>query len=628
TGATVVYFRGTPAVETMGARVLAGTATGPETAQDRSDDLEVGWMEAFKCDPLGQLAATKLGVQANLQQFTKEEVAAAETALTPYIDKLQVVEGTLYFQEEEGHAPRRYIPPMLRNLYWRLVHGGPTAGHPGEQETLRAMSRVGWWPDLKKEVRRRVKTCQQCQLGKSGGRTLDYFPGVTFPTALVFGRLTLDIEGPFPTSQLGNKMVIVAQDDATRYRIMEAIPSKEAAVVARFLLFRVVVVFGAPLIVSTDQGAEFQNRLIERLNQLMGVTFESSAPYQPKYVARNERSHGMDLEVLRTVGATADDWDLMVPWIQFMTNARYNRMMGMTPHEAMFGRPPLGAVDAATVLLHCRNFQIDPAQYGAKTLQQWAEQLAHNAALRRDRETTTAVRRADKMAGRRGLENAIYQLGRPQKGDLVAVLATPSKEAHKSSKLARPWLGPCVVTHVSESGNTFTMVFESEPSIMLRRPAHDVKRYFREDPNSDVMGLNEERYLVREILDARGEHDDGTREYLVSWENWPSEFDSWTRAEDILDKELREKADRDFPQKSELAIASEPMPKESAHGSEWVRELTPKMIAKVLGVRSTRRGLMIRIMLHGEKAERQVQVRHLPKVVSEMPAVQAALNKA
>jgi len=71
------------------------------------------------------------------------------------------------------------IPPdeMLRREILQLLHDTPTAGHPGQDETLTQVSRSYWWPGMRVWVADYVVGCAVCQQNKNithHARTLLY----------------------------------------------------------------------------------------------------------------------------------------------------------------------------------------------------------------------------------------------------------------------------------------------------------------------------------------------------------------------------------------------------------------------------------------------------------------------
>jgi hypothetical protein len=79
-----------------------------------------------------------------------------------------MLDGTFEWEEEDGLVYFRgklYIPPDVA-LRWDIVkscHNAPTAGHPGQSQTLKLVSRHYWWPRVRNFVTEYVSGCDTCQ---------------------------------------------------------------------------------------------------------------------------------------------------------------------------------------------------------------------------------------------------------------------------------------------------------------------------------------------------------------------------------------------------------------------------------------------------------------------------------
>ena len=60
------------------------------------------------------------------------------------------------------------VPPILevKRDIMTLMHDHPTAGHPGQDKTLRRMQRKYWWPRMREWITDYVKGCAICQQNK------------------------------------------------------------------------------------------------------------------------------------------------------------------------------------------------------------------------------------------------------------------------------------------------------------------------------------------------------------------------------------------------------------------------------------------------------------------------------
>jgi hypothetical protein len=67
-------------------------------------------------------------------------------------------------------------------------------------------------------------------------------------------RIALDVLGPLPSSELGNKYVLLIADYFTKWPEAYSLPNQEAITVAEVLMKEYICRFGVPLEIHSDQG--------------------------------------------------------------------------------------------------------------------------------------------------------------------------------------------------------------------------------------------------------------------------------------------------------------------------------------------------------------------------------------
>jgi hypothetical protein len=83
-----------------------------------------------------------------------------------------------------------------------------------------------------------------------------------------FERIVIDIAGPFPRIDQENRYLLIAMDYFTKWPEAYAIPSQEASTVAEALVTNFFCRFGVPRELHSDQGRNFESRLIQVLKRL------------------------------------------------------------------------------------------------------------------------------------------------------------------------------------------------------------------------------------------------------------------------------------------------------------------------------------------------------------------------
>ena len=211
--------------------------------------------------------------------------------------------------------------------------------HSGMNRTLSRIQLAWYWPGMTTEVRGVVRSCEVCQAAKSGG---NHAPGGR--QRLFVGRpwqkVAVDLVGPMPETNRGNRWILVLTDHFTRWQDAIALPDATAPVVATALDERVFCYLGLPEQIHTDQGAQFESLLMAELCQLWRVERTRTTPYHPQangIVERNNRLLGDSLCTL-LIDKGQDEWDLLLPQVMRAFRGTPHTSTGETPNLLMLGR--------------------------------------------------------------------------------------------------------------------------------------------------------------------------------------------------------------------------------------------------------------------------------------------------
>eukprot|EP00731_Ephydatia_muelleri_P017386 Em0010g484a len=250
-------------------------------------------------------------------------------------DQLMLKEGVLYRQWKDvpgGGLHKRLqlvltaslVPGVLSGL-----HDTPVGGHLGVKKTLEKVQMRFYWPSQKKDVEKWCASCSgvaraPLQLEDSVSRPLE--------------RIAMDIVGPLPVTERGNRYILVG-DYFTRWK--EAYPMKdmEAQTVACILVNEFICRLGVPDTIHTDQGRNFESKLIKELCQMLGIKKTRTTPYHPQSDGMVERFNRTLLNMLSiAVGEDEMSWDLQLPLLLLAYRTSVHDTTGTSPFELMYGR--------------------------------------------------------------------------------------------------------------------------------------------------------------------------------------------------------------------------------------------------------------------------------------------------
>jgi hypothetical protein len=82
-------------------------------------------------------------------------------------------------------------------------------------------------------------------------------------TGFPMERIAMDILCELPETSGGNKHILVISDYYTKWTECFAMPNMEAKTVVKLLVEEVIVRFGTPYVIHTDQGVQFESNLFQ-----------------------------------------------------------------------------------------------------------------------------------------------------------------------------------------------------------------------------------------------------------------------------------------------------------------------------------------------------------------------------
>lgn len=232
-------------------------------------------------------------------------------------------------------VPRRMIGQALR-----LSHEHVTAGHPGPARTVKRASKYFFWPKMTSDIKAYVGNCDVCQRSKTGGNPL--MPLKTYPTPTeVWETVSMDLVGPLPLTEAGNKYLLVMVDHLSRYCALEPLQSKSAEHVADGVV-RICAFLNFPKVLLSDQGKEFRCTTMAALAKHHGFANRYTAVYHPASHGVVERRNRDIVTTLRaTIEELHEEWDKCLPAVQLALNTGYHRAIGDSPHFVMYGKDEL-----------------------------------------------------------------------------------------------------------------------------------------------------------------------------------------------------------------------------------------------------------------------------------------------
>lgn len=220
-------------------------------------------------------------------------------------------------------------------------HTSPTAGHSGFHRTYNRIKKHFKWNNMKNDIKNFIKTCESCQKNKLVRKKFVKPMEITTTSSNPLEKIFLDIVGPLPLTESGNKFILTLQDDLTKFSQAYAIPNHETKTIAENLVRGFICKFGKPDIIVTDQGRDFTSKLFSQIAKLFKIRHINCTAYHPESNAALERSHATLADYLKHyIKADQSDWDEWLDFAMFSYNTTNHTSTKFTPYELIFGYTP------------------------------------------------------------------------------------------------------------------------------------------------------------------------------------------------------------------------------------------------------------------------------------------------
>lgn len=369
-----------------------------------------------------------------------EEVTALSLAtkgLWSKFERLRLADGVLQRAwKESATGEERWqvvVPKALREAVLQSTHGGVGTGHFGVTKTLRRLRQGFYWGQHKRDVEDFCRRCDNCTARK-GPPGRSHAQLQQFPVGAPMERVGVDVVGPFPTTDSGNRWVLTAMDYFTKWPEAYALPDQEAETIVDALTAGMFSRFGAAESIHSDQGRNFESRVFATMCERLGMHKTRTTPLHPQsdgLVERFNKTLGQQLAIVSSKHQR--DWDKHLPMVLMACRSAVQDSTSCTPALLMLGREIRTPAEMAFGR-PLDSPHVPPGPEYARRLQDRLE-TAHTFA--REQLVNAGVRQ------KRNYD--VHTRGRHfVAGELVWVYS-PLRKKGRCPKLDSHWVGPCSV---------------------------------------------------------------------------------------------------------------------------------------------------------------------------------------
>ncbi|KAG6438941.1 hypothetical protein O3G_MSEX000349, partial [Manduca sexta] len=225
-----------------------------------------------------------------------------------------------YLPDSDSEQPQLVVPVTMREKILKEFHDAPTAGHQGVERTFNRISRNYYFVGMRKYITDYLKNCEECQRYKASNQK----PAGLLQTPVLHQRgevLAIDLFGPLPDGEHGEKWVLLVEDTATRWVELFALKEATAEICASVLISEYFLRYGFPRRVISDNGVQFISATMQQCMFILGIKQNLIPLYHPEANPAERKNRDLRTQLSILVRNEHRRWPEFLPSIRFAMNS-------------------------------------------------------------------------------------------------------------------------------------------------------------------------------------------------------------------------------------------------------------------------------------------------------------------
>ncbi|XP_063841035.1 uncharacterized protein LOC135089423 [Scylla paramamosain] len=247
--------------------------------------------------------------------------------------------GVIYWRgkETDSRKWKVVLPVNQRQEVLKAAHD--QWGHQGVARTTSLVKDRFAWPGLHEDIKLYVVKCKVCVMGKEEDVRAKTKLG-TLEANRPWEVLAVDFTLLDPARD-GKENVLVVTDVFSKFALAFPTKNQKASTVAKILVEEIFHRFGCPERVHSDQGRNFEGKLVQELCKYYHVAKSRTTPYHPQGNGICERLNRTLHGMLVTLGQEQrEHWPRHLSSLTAIYNTTPHAVTGFSPHYLLFGVEP------------------------------------------------------------------------------------------------------------------------------------------------------------------------------------------------------------------------------------------------------------------------------------------------
>lgn len=163
------------------------------------------------------------------------------------------------------------MPKSYQTDVLQACHDDPTSAHLGTFKTCEKVKELYYWPKMRIDVRNYVKRCRVCAVKKASNTSQPGFMGKQKRVSYRWQTISIDIWRPLPRSKRVFSYLLAVSDYFSKFILLHALRKANARNIMKFVENDVFLMFGAPQVITCDNGKQFTSKEFKTLCENYGV---------------------------------------------------------------------------------------------------------------------------------------------------------------------------------------------------------------------------------------------------------------------------------------------------------------------------------------------------------------------